>query len=159
MGHPVPSHPDTAVARCHTICSKEVAAPCCQRNWICITVGLVRSIGRPCRRTRVDREARTSIGDAVVGQHCCGTQCGRNVIRATEYCLTCGTAVARCHVVGRKEAASAASRQRTGIGVTVGLAGRIGSPCRRTRVDREARTSISNAVVGQHPAGLSVAVM
>src|SRR5439155_1573355 len=76
-----------AVCRRYVVASQEVATACGQRIWIRIPVGLAVRVGRPCGGTRVDREARTRIGDAVVGEHARRIQRGSDVIRTACYRL------------------------------------------------------------------------
>src|SRR6266850_3203645 len=97
----------TAVGRRHVIGGKKVSAARGQRIRINITVGLTARIGSPGRRTCVDGEGRTRVGDDVIRQHTSrGVQRRGNVIGAPYYRLTRRTAVASRHVVSRKEVAA-----------------------------------------------------
>ena len=102
---------------------KATAAPRSQRIRIWIAVGLAVRIRRPRRRTRVDGEGRTRVGDAVIRQHprrC--VQRSSNVIRAARYRLTRITAVTRRHVVRKQESSAATVGQWNRIRNAVGLA-------------------------------------
>ena len=86
----------TAVCSRYVVRSKEVATACSQRVGIIIPVGLAVRVGRPCGRTRVNREGCTRIGDVVVGHHVGWTKCGRDVIGTPGDCLARGAGVSRC---------------------------------------------------------------
>src|SRR5947208_11184068 len=111
----------TTVSSGHVIRGYEAASTAHgQRDGIVIAVGLAVGIGRPCGRTRVDREGCTRIGDAVVRQHRSWTQRGGDVIGTAQHRADVYTAVCRRYVVRSQKIATACS-QRVGIIIPVGL--------------------------------------
>ncbi len=102
----------------------------------------------------VDRELGAIVGDDVVVERSAGrAQRGRDVISRRAGILTGDARVSRRHAVSRDEVTAPAGSQRHRIEITVGLAGRVGSPGRQSFVDGELGAVVGDDVVVRALAG------